>query len=150
MIIDNTLRTSKIKMAFVISFFAFLVTLIYSFATGYQNNYVLLGVSLLFLLIYFFLLILKLHYFHLNTNKQKMLIRFYAAHPLFRKFKAFEIQKRNYAGYEIKKSIFGLRNEILFLVKTKKGIVKYPAVSISALNKKERELLIKTLEKLNN
>ena len=97
---------------------------------------------------YIILNLLKLYYFHLNTNGKNIVVRFYNAHPFVRKPKSYEIKKKDFAGYEIKTSFFGFRSEIIFSLKTKKGSGKYPPVSISALNKIERKKLLKTLDNL--
>jgi len=79
--------------------------------------------------------------------KKKITVRYYSAHPAFRKYKAYEIPQAYFSGYEINKSILGLKKEIVLTAKGPKGEMSFPPVSISALSKKELEYLIRFLDK---
>ncbi len=147
--IDNTLRTAKIKMFFVIIFIMFAFSLVYAFVGDIDNitKTILLSVSFLALSGYVVMHILKLHYFHLNKDRKNITVRFYNSHPFLRNYKQYQIPIVAFAGYEIKKSFSGYKQEIILKIKTKTGIVEYPAISISALTKSERILLYGTLKK---
>jgi len=149
--IDNTLRTAKIKMAFVIVFIFFAFSLGYAFAGDVDNitKIILLSVSFIFLLAYIIMHLLKLHYFHLKNDRKNITVRFYNSHPFLRNYKQIQIPIGAFAGYEIQKSFADYKQEIILKINTKKGIVNYPAISISALTKKERTLLYNLLKKLN-
>ncbi len=149
--IDNTLRTAKIKMFFVIVFILFVFSLGYAFAGDVDNitKILLLIFSFLALSGYIIMHILKLHYFHLKTDRKNITVRFYNSHPFLRNYKQYQIPLGAFAGYKIQKSFSGLKQEIILKINTKKGIVEYPAISISALIEKERTLLYNLLKKLN-
>lgn len=149
--IDNTLRTGKIKMYFVISFVIFAATIGYALIESRDDTttFILLAfISGLSLIVYITLHLLKLHYFYLNRDKKNVTVRFYNSHPLLRKYKQFQIPLHAFSGYEVKKSLFDKKQELILKVKTKNGIVDYPPVSISALNKKEKRELFAVLNKL--
>ncbi len=146
--IDISLRASKIKMFFAITFAIFIFTLGYSIFDGIEYNTITLIVSGIALLIYISLHILKLNYFYLQNDIKNINIRFYNPHPFFRNYKQFQIPISYFVDYKIEKSFFGYRQQIVFKAKTKKGITDYPRISISALNKAEKSQLISILNKL--
>ena len=65
--------------------------------------------------------------------------------PFDNKKQAIEIQKKDYNGYEIRKSFFNLKEDLILSVKTKKSIANYPPISITALSLKHKNLLISSL-----
>jgi hypothetical protein len=146
MTIDIRLKTGQLKLAFVLLISLTLFLLIYSTIEGIEKNLILFVISIILGICYIFMLILKLHYFYFNDDKNKIIIRFYNSHPFFRKYKAFEIPKNNVKNFDITESFFGLKKELTIEVSTKTGSFEYPPVSISLLSKKE----IKALEKKLN
>jgi hypothetical protein len=119
----------------------------------FENEHNLLFKSFPFIigiliLTYIFFLIRKSDYFYLEYIGNKIIIRYYRAHPFLRNYKAIEIQKVYFFDYEIKKSLLGLRRNLQIMVKTPKGKFKYPPLSISLLNKEQYLDLIKILDKL--
>jgi len=149
--IDNTLRTAKIKMIFVIVFILFVFSLVYALVGDVDSitKIILLSVSFLALTGYIIMHLLKLHYFHLKTDRKNITVRFYNSHPFLRNYKQYQIPLKTFAGYKIQKSFSDFKQEIVLKINTKKGIVEYPAISISALTEKERTLLYNLLKKLN-
>lgn len=95
-------------------------------------------ISILLFLLYIILHIIDLNYIFYNDEKDKVILRYYYAHPFLRKYRAIEIHKNKLAKYEIKSSFLGLRHELILYQKTNKGDYKYPSVSISSLSKNDR------------
>ncbi|MCK4746762.1 MAG: hypothetical protein KAT15_07005 [Bacteroidales bacterium] len=89
----------------------------------------------------------RLNFFYFSDDGDKILIRYYPIHPLVQKKKAIQIPKIGFAGYEIKSSMFGLKKVILLQQKVKGSVAKYPPIGITALNRKESDLLRKHLDK---
>jgi len=54
------------------------------------------------------------------------------------------------AGYELKKSFFGLRKMLTISVTSKYGIADYPPISVTLLNKKELSQIFKVLKEIIN
>jgi len=102
-------------------------------------------------LIYIILVIIArlrlLNYFYFSDEGDKILIRYYPIHPLVQKKNAIQIPKIGLAGYDIKSSMMGLKKVILFKQKVKGSVASYPPIGITALNKKETDLLKEQLGK---
>jgi hypothetical protein len=153
--IDNqktTIRVSLWKM-FLAIFFAVLI--IFFLATSWFNKpflglerYELILISAgLYLFIIIIIYLLDLNYIYFNDDGDQIVIRYYPMRPLGRKNRAVQIPKISLAGYEIKSSLFGLRKSLVLHQKTKKGIAKYPAIGITALNKKEFDTITSQLKR---
>ena len=150
--VDNRLNTAKLKIFYMIMLGVIFSLLAYYFFEDkdadkiiYKSVPFVIG---LLVLTYFSFLIRKSNYFYLEYIGKKITIRFYTAHPIFRNYKAIEIQKTYFYDYEIKKSLLGLRKDLQIAVKTPKGKFKYPPLSISLLNKEQYQKLIKILDEL--
>jgi hypothetical protein len=63
---------------------------------------------------------------------------------------SIEIGKNEFAGYEIKKQLLGFREKLILKAKTGRGLAKYPPVSITALNLKEKKSLFQALDRLES
>lgn len=141
--INNKLNTAKIRTLYLILFGLILSLSAYYF---FEPNIPLkkninLAFLLLIIFVYLSMLLLKLNYFSLETSKDKVSVRFYTAHPVFRKFRLIEIPQKSFNNFYIKKTFFGLRQAIIIEAKIKKGEFKFPPVSIIALSKKDKENL---------
>jgi hypothetical protein len=86
-----------------------------------------------------------LNYFYFDDNGDKIHVRYYPIRPLGRKKKAIQIPKIVFAGYEIRRTSFGLRKVIILKQHHKKSVVNYPPVSITMLTRAEQEMLEKQL-----
>jgi len=148
MTIDIRLKTGQLKLAFVILLALSLGLITYSAIEKIEKNLITFIIGIVLFLVYLFLLLKKLHYFYYNDDKNKVIIRFYQAHPLIRTFKAFEIPKNIIKGYEIKETLLGLRKSLIINVENNRKSGEYPPVSISLLSKKEIETLEKALNSL--
>jgi hypothetical protein len=97
--------------------------------------------SLFFVMIYagfmVYISLLKHYYIHFSDEGDKLTFRFYRMRIIGKKYKAYEIPKKLFKGFESKFSFKGKVEEIILLQKTKTGIFRYPAISISALNKQD-------------
>ena len=136
-VIENTLRTAKIKMLYIALLgLAGGLLIYYIWNPDYNNTIKTAAISIIpvCLLTYGLLLYIKLDYFFLDARTNKMKIKFYTANPFFRRYKAFELPKVAFVDYNIEKSFFGLKKTIILKAKTKKGDVSFPALSISLLS----------------
>lgn len=145
--IDNRLQTAKLKI-----FYMLMLGGIFSFGAYYvfevRASIFFPTAVVLLALIYLFFLLRKSDYFYLEYTGNKIIVKYYTAHPFLRKYKAFEIPKAYFDDYVITKKLGSYIKKIQFIVKTPKGKFKYPPLSISLLTKKQEAELIKILEEL--
>jgi hypothetical protein len=153
--IDNQKTTIRIWLwkMFLAIFFAgvaifFLTTTWFNKPVlGLERRDLILITAGLYLLIIIILYLLDLNYVYFNDDGDQIVLRYYPMRPFARKKKAVQIPKISLAGFDIKKSLFGLRKSLVLQQKTKKGIATYPGIGITALNSKEIELIAAELKR---
>lgn len=146
MIIDNKLTSSKATLAYWIFALLIVILFVWAFAITTSNLYFFLGLGILALSLYIVLALSKPHYFAFKDSGDKLTFRFYNTHPFFMKPQAIEIHKKLLAKYEMKKSLGGLRKEIILHQKTPKGVATYPPISVRALGPQQWQKLDKALK----
>ena len=153
--VDNRLRTAKLKIMYTISGIVIFALSLYLYFEYHQVaiypiafNYVLPGAIIILVSVYFVFLLRKLDYFFIEFLGKKIVVRYYTAYPIFRKYKAIEIPKSYFFDYKIKTKLFGFRKTLHLIVKTPKGKFSYPPISISLLSNKQMRDLINMLNEL--
>ncbi len=155
MVFDNKKTTIRIYLWKMIQASITVMLLIGIMVSGWFEKDVL-GITkyqwiLIVTLVYLILVVVswlrKLNFFYFSDEGDKILIRYYPIHPLVQKKKAIQIPKIGLAGYEINSFAFGLKKVLLLSQSVKGKVAKYPPIGITALNRKEINLLIKQLDK---
>lgn len=146
MSIDNKPNAGRIKLFFFLvplAFTAFIaVTIFLETFDGYNFLFI---VAIIFILVIMFLHNMKFRYIIFDIKDNKIVLRYHGLGPMGTDFKAIEFPAEKLAKYEIKNAFFGIRKELVLYQETKKGIAKYPGVSLSAMAKKDREKLLAVL-----
>jgi hypothetical protein len=92
--------------------------------------------------------IINYNYIFYSDEGNKIVIRFVSLRPFNSKRNAIEIPKKDYYGYKIDQSFFNLKEELFISIQTKKGVAKYPPVSITGLTPKQKNTLKKSLNRI--
>ncbi|NPA68730.1 MAG: hypothetical protein GXO50_08990, partial [Chlorobi bacterium] len=88
--VENRLETAKLKNYYMImAGLIFSLSVYYFFERRASEGYII--AALLIAVVYLILLLRKSDYFYLEYNGNKIIVRYYTAHPFFRKYKTFEI-----------------------------------------------------------
>lgn len=150
MIVENKFTTAKIKMGYVVTLVVTIsISLYHFFEWNRPNTSVFLSLVIAALIfLYLTGLLLKLDYLYVNDASNKLTVRYYSAHPFFRKYKAFEIPVSFFYTYRIESSFGGLKRDLYMVSQNNKGTFNFPPVSISAYNKNKLNTLIKMLDSL--
>lgn len=149
-LVDNKIQVAKIRLSYIVSIITGSILIIYSsFSTsGAEGKILSLALGLICYIIFLYLLIIKPEYAYFAIeNNSKLVVRNYAAFPVFRKYKAFEVLLSSIYEYEIKKALFDQIIFIRILVRSQNKIGKYPWISLSALPQKDLDKLYQTLDK---
>jgi hypothetical protein len=83
----------------------------------------------------------KPNYIYFSDSGDKIVLRYYDVRIFNNKKNSIEILKQNFYFWETEKFLFGSYEMLYLHGKFKSGIAKYPGVSLSALNDKDREKL---------
>ncbi len=155
--IDITQKAIKVKLRklFLTIIFVALLLVVYigDFVEplfGINENYSALVVVLIYILIFLYFHILDLNYIYYTDENGKIILRYYSLRSITKGYKSIEIPKKEFVKFEIQKSFYDLKEYLILFQRMKKGVAKYPPVSISALNHDEREKLKQSLTDLLN
>jgi hypothetical protein len=156
MTIDNQKKAValRIQKSLVILVFIILIGLIYFVdiiprgVAGFTRNEIAIVLIVMFVLFFLFHYLRNHNYIFYSDTGDNFILRYFSLRPLHDRKNAIEFNKREFERYEIKRSFAGLNESVIIYRKTSKGVAKYPPVSITALDKKSREKLLASFQKI--
>ncbi len=107
-------------------------------------NYVLI-VSVLMIGILIYTLYLNVSFFYFNDDEEKLKFKYFSLKIFSSKRKAIEIEKTSLYKFEIQKLLGGKKINLLLYARTKKGIAKYPSISLTYVSKPDISKLVEAL-----
>jgi hypothetical protein len=142
------LTNLMLAIVFALAIFAVVLTPLFNEPVfGMSRTQIILIIAGIYVVYALYTYFLDRHYIYLNDDRKKIIFRYYSMRPLSQMKHSIEIPKENFKGYEINFNRMGYLPRIVLIQKMKSGIFKYPAVSLSALSKKELDLLERLLDK---
>jgi hypothetical protein len=145
MIIDtkeeaSTLGKTKTFVIFVYSLFVILTVAFTSLDTPVK--FLICGaLSVIFLIYYCIQYKMGYTYIYFSNNGKNLIFRYYSLRFLYGKPRTIEIPKSDFVNYDITTSFFNRKDSLVLYQKTKKGVAKYPPISLTLLGaNKKREL----------
>ena len=153
MTFDNSL-TIKIQR---LTLFGASVALLAFIALTYFERlikYPLLGMSdtawtimliIIYLIIVFMPWIRKYQFIYYSDEGDSIIIRYFESGIFGGRKNSVEINKKTFSGFKTDSGLLGLVQSITLFQQYKEGVAKYPPVYISALSRKERKKVIKSL-----
>lgn len=157
MTLDNSRKIVSVRLALFIATFPFLAFLAVAYVArlidfpvlGMSDTVWVVTLSAIYFSIAFFPSFLKYNYIYFSNDGDAIVLRFYSTGIFKGTRQAIEISKESFAGFTTERKRLGLIQYIIMLEDRRGEIVKYPAVSISALDRKEKEKIFRSLEKYN-
>lgn len=156
MIIDNNRKSISIRLRKLVSMLltgALIITVYFTdilhSPAGWFTKHHLAGLFfLLYLIYYLFDYMLEHNYIYYSDMGDKIVVRYYSLRPLESSQNSIEIPKSEFHDYSITRSFFNLKEKIVLFQNTRRGVAKYPPISITALSKAEKEKLKSSLGKV--
>jgi len=145
-VIENFLRYKQIRMLNTAAFFISILFFGLYFIETIDGHKYTLPIAIIFLNLFLLTIFLNFNYVNFTIENQKIIIRFIPARFLFRKPKAIEIPMNRLANFEITSSFFGWKIDLILYQFTDKGVIAYPSISLSALDKKSIDGIQQSLE----
>ncbi len=81
------------------------------------------------------------YYFHLHDTTDMLVIRFYAVSLFNHKKNSIEIPIQHFVKFEIETFFFGLEEKLVVYQNYRQKVAKYPPISLSAVDKSDRDRL---------
>jgi hypothetical protein len=144
---------NQLRRLITIVVYAFFLTII--ILVG-NRNYDFLGIgkyqlaiilTVIFTVLFILEALLELNYIYFSDDDDRIVFRYFSMSFLNKKKNSIEIPKDRFRGYILMKSLMGYKKKIILKQQIKDIEAKYPAVSISALNKDQTARLIKALDR---
>jgi hypothetical protein len=148
-ILRKNLRAFILAIIFILLILVLLLTYLYENQffglTNYHLAIIIAGFYVLYML---FNALRQYYYVYFSDDHDKVILRYFPTGVFTHRKNSIEIPKRDFAGYEKKRWLFGYREKIILKVHTSRGTAKYPPVSLSALSRKEKGNLYQALDLL--
>jgi hypothetical protein len=91
--------------------------------------------------------LMEFNYIFFSDDDDRIVLRYFSLSFLNKKKNSIEIPKNRFSGYILSETLFGYKKKITLRQQIKDIDAKYPAVSITALNKDQTEKLLKALDR---
>jgi hypothetical protein len=150
---DNRKNTYMIWFRkFLMTTLFLILVVIFGFSNHFKNpvlgldkSIYLISLGIAYIIMIIISAMLKHDFVFYGDMGDKIIMRFYPIRVLNQKKHSIEIPKNKFARFEIEKFFFGLKERIILYQNTQNGIARYPAISLSAVDKKDRETIKKAL-----
>jgi len=93
---------------------------------------------------------IKPAYFEFLVTETELQVNFYSVATALKNYQSVLIPLNLLKGFEVKKTLFGYKRDLVLTVDSKFGLADYPPISISILEKGELNQLVFVLSKIIN
>ncbi len=154
--IDNQRNTYKIwlrKLLYAI-IFTLLTTLILvtnwfdHVIDGVSKYYFVIAIALAYTMVSIWGYFKKPYFLYFSDNGEMLVLRYYPVSIFNQRKNSIEIPKQFFVKYELRKFFLGTQEELIVYQFFRNKVAKYPPVSLSAVDKSDRERIIASLNKL--
>ncbi len=115
---------------------------------GLSNNEIAILILAAFFIYFLFHYIRNHNYIYYSDTGNKLILRYFSLRPLEDKKNSIEFNKKELYSFEIDKKLAGFNRFIVLYRNTNQGVVKYPPVSITAMDNRSEKKLIAALHRL--
>lgn len=113
---------------------------------GIDKSWYLILIAVMYFGLTLLNILLKPNFVYFSDNGDKIVLRYYPMRIFNQKKNSIEIPKSSLVSWEIKKFLLGTCEMLYLTGRFKTGIARYPGVSLSAVNRKDREQIKSSLE----
>jgi hypothetical protein len=146
MIFSNQEVVKKLRMVLLIIGACSLLTMAVLVVLGMFTAMVILAA--IFLIAVLTITMLNFQYIRIAEEKNKLIVRYYSIFSFERNFETFEFPVSQLWRVKVTKHFLGLKWDIRFTIRVKKGLADYPPISLSAFPFRERSELVRELRSL--
>ncbi|HBC78060.1 MAG TPA: hypothetical protein DEO60_07370 [Bacteroidales bacterium] len=153
MTINNSKSVINLKILQRTSIIVYLIFLALAFAAmiikfpllGMSRAVWTIILSVIFLMIILLPVLFSYQYMFFSDEGEAIIFRYYSTGLIEGKKNSVEIGKKSFSGFTFDKKFFGLVQSITLYQRMKEGIAKYPPIYISAINRQDRDSILKSL-----
>ncbi|HYX08077.1 MAG TPA: hypothetical protein VE912_15205 [Bacteroidales bacterium] len=157
MTFDNQLSVTKYRIRrFIVTILvaaAIIVVLVSNWfhfrGEWYDRKWLALYIIVIYLIFVVVNYIRDFNYFYFSDDGDMLRIKYFAVRLMSSKANRIEIPKNTFAGYKVKPRFLNLGENLILYQQVKKGIAKYPPISISSLTETEKKKIYASLSRLS-
>ncbi len=150
MLIENTNTAMRIWVKNLISTIVLSVSIIILYMGHLLKEPVFgvgqLEVTIFLCIVYLFVvlptIVLKYQFVYFSFEENKLFVKYYTIGFIPGARKSFEFPASEFYKFELRNSLFNLRKNVILFRKVKKGVAKYPPISLTGLKEKQKNQLI--------
>jgi hypothetical protein len=140
MTVDNTKKIKLLKRIFYIGAAIWAISSLCCFLIGKDLvGFLTAGMLVIWFLAFQFI---DFQYILFELSNNRLSLRYYPVVKFGRRdYSSIEFPVSNLYDYRLEKSVFGLVDDLILIVKTKQGVAEFPPVSMAALNHTEQQTI---------
>jgi len=146
----NTYRIwiSRLVMAIVFTL-AIIVILFLPWSEGQDvrigKYHVIIAIALVYILINLINYLKQPYFVSYNDQGEMIILRYYQMSLFTSRKHSIEIPKKQFIRFELQDFLFGTQQKIILYQQYRNRVAKYPPISLSAVDKEDRQKIIRSL-----
>lgn len=153
--IDNQKNTYRIWLSRLVMTVVFsLIILAIVFLPWFDETefwlskyHVAIFISAIYIIVNWINFLKRPYFVSYNDQGEKIVVRFYPVSMFTNRKNSIEIPKQHFVKYELKPFLFKTQHYLILHQNFRGKAVVYPQISLSALDKEDREKMLESLEK---
>ncbi len=153
--IDNQKNTYRIWLSRLVMTVVFsLIILAIVFLPWFDETefwlskyHVVIFISAIYIIVNWINFLKRPYFVSYNDQGEKIVVRFYPVSMFTNRKNSIEIPKQHFVKYELKPFLFKTQHYLILHQNFRGKAVVYPQISLSALDKEDREKMLESLEK---
>ena len=115
-----------------------------------SKYHVAIFISAIYIIVNWINFLKRPYFVSYNDQGEMLVVRFYPVSMFTSRKHSVEIPKKQFVKYELKPFLFGTQHMLILVQNFRGKEAKYPKISLSALEKDDREKMLKSLNKLSS
>ena len=153
--IDNQRNTYRIWLNRLVMTIVFtLVIIVFIFLPWFDNPdfwlnkyYIIILIALIYIILNIINYLKRPYFVSYSDHGEMIVMRYYPLSLFTSKKHSIEIPKKQLLKFELEEFLFGSQQKIILYQNFRKKVAKYPPISLSAVDKEDRERIIQSLRK---
>ncbi len=112
-----------------------------------SKYHVAIFISAIYIILNWINFLKRPYFISYNDQGEKIVVRFYPVSMFTSRKNSIEIPKKQFVKYELKPFLFKTQHYLILHQNFRGKVVAYPQISLSALDKEDREKMLESLEK---
>jgi hypothetical protein len=109
--------------------------------------HVAIFISAIYILVNWINFMKRPYYVSYNDQGEMLVVRYYPVSMFTSKKNSIEIPKKQFVKYELKPFLLKSQHYLILYQNFREKVVPYPRISLSAMEKEDREKMLKSLDK---